>query len=204
MRVPSPTWSVGVTHGTDDPCADADTDSRAAEACDVVGDEHDAGVGRGARVDFEAVRFSYPSRPGERALDALSFTVEPGETVALVGPSGAGKTTVLQLLLRFYDPASGAIRLDGTALPELALETLRERVGLVSQESVVFSDDVAANLRYGRLDAERRRASRRRPRRAGPRLHRTSARRLRDLPRRARGAGSRAASVSGCRSRGRS
>ena len=152
--VSGPVKRFAVTgHGAGDPCADADTGSRAAEACDVVGDEHDAGVGRGARVEFEAVRFSYPSRPGERALDALSFTVEPGETVALVGPSGAGKTTVLQLLLRFYDPASGTIRLDGTALPGLALETLRERVGLVSQESVVFSDDVAANLRYGRLDA---------------------------------------------------
>ena len=107
----------------------------------------------GARVELDAVEFRYPSRPEVRALVDLSFTVEPGETVALVGPSGAGKTTVLQLLLRFYDPASGAIRLDGTALPELALETLRGSIGLVSQENVVFSDDVATNLRYGRLDA---------------------------------------------------
>jgi len=107
----------------------------------------------GARVEFEGIGFSYPSRPDERALAALSFAVEPGETVALVGPSGAGKTTVLQLLLRFYDPAGGVIRLDGVPLPELALDVLRERIGFVSQESVVFSDDVAANLRYGRLDA---------------------------------------------------
>ena len=107
----------------------------------------------GARVDFDAVSFSYPSRPAERALAELSFAVLPGETVALVGPSGAGKTTVLQLLLRFYDPDAGAVRLDGVPLGELSLESLRGAIGLVSQESVVFSDDVAANLRYGRPDA---------------------------------------------------
>ena len=110
-------------------------------------------AGFGARVDFDSVDFRYPSRPDELALGNLSFTVHPGETVALVGPSGAGKTTVLQLLLRFYDPDAGRIELDGTALPELSLASLRGAIGLVSQESVVFSDDVRANLRYGKPDA---------------------------------------------------
>ena len=107
----------------------------------------------GAAVRLENVGFSYPSRPSERALDELDFSVEPGETVALVGPSGAGKTTVFQLLLRFYDPQHGAIRLDGVDIRELEPAALRDRIGLVSQDSVVFSADVMENIRYGRLDA---------------------------------------------------
>jgi len=108
---------------------------------------------RGASVQFDALTFQYPSRPSERALADLSFTVEAGETVALVGPSGAGKTTVFQLLLRFYDPQSGSIRVDGRDVRELELAELRGRIGLVSQDSVVFSADVMENIRYGRLDA---------------------------------------------------
>lgn len=107
----------------------------------------------GAQVVFDSVGFNYPSRPDEQALTDLSFTLEPGETVALVGPSGAGKTTVLQLLLRFYDPQAGSIQLDGTAIDSLDLSALRNAIGFVSQDSVVFSDSVAANLRYGKLDA---------------------------------------------------
>lgn len=109
--------------------------------------------GNGASVTFRTVDFHYPSRPNSSALKAVSFTLQPGKTVALVGPSGAGKTTVLQLLLRFYDPQAGIITLNDVPIQDLGLDALRKSVGLVSQESVVFSDDVANNIRYGRLDA---------------------------------------------------
>lgn len=107
----------------------------------------------GASVVFDQVEFSYPSRPKERALSDVSFTLKPGETLALVGPSGAGKTTVFQLLMRFHDPATGRILIDGHVLPDLTLESLRSAIGFVSQDSVVFSDDVANNLRFGKPDA---------------------------------------------------
>ena len=107
----------------------------------------------GASVTFDAVSFNYPSRPDELSLNNISFTANPGETIAIVGPSGGGKTTVLQLLLRFYDPKSGEIRLNDAALPELDLQTLRNSIGLVSQDSVVFSANAMENIRYGRLDA---------------------------------------------------
>ncbi len=109
--------------------------------------------GRGARVAFESVTFSYPSRSGEHALDRVTLEVSPGETVALVGPSGAGKTTLFQLLLRFHDPSSGAIRFDGIDLRRFDPADLRGAIGLVSQDSVVFSADAMENIRYGRLDA---------------------------------------------------
>ncbi|MCX7273757.1 MAG: ATP-binding cassette domain-containing protein, partial [Burkholderiales bacterium] len=112
-----------------------------------------AGGAGGAAVSFESVSFHYPSRPAEAALSGLSLQIAPGETVALVGPSGAGKTTVFALMLRFYDPQSGVIRLDGADLRGFEPTELRERIGLVSQDSVVFSADVMENIRYGRLDA---------------------------------------------------
>ncbi|MBD4717279.1 ATP-binding cassette domain-containing protein, partial [Xanthomonas citri pv. citri] len=89
-----------------------------------------------------------PSRPATAALDRLSLRVEPGETVALVGPSGAGKSTVFQLLLRFYDPQSGTIRLNGVDTRQLTLKDLRASIGLVPQDSVIFSTTAMENIRY--------------------------------------------------------
>jgi ATP-binding cassette subfamily B protein len=105
------------------------------------------------RIVFEDVRFEYPTRPGQAALAGLSLTIEPGETVALVGPSGAGKTTVLQLLLRFYDPVAGRIRLDGVDIATLDPAELRGCIGLVPQEPVIFSANAWDNIRFGRPDA---------------------------------------------------
>jgi ATP-binding cassette subfamily B protein len=103
---------------------------------------------RGA-VDFGAVRFTYPTRPGHAALDGLSFAAAPGERIALVGPSGAGKSTVFQLLLRFYDPQAGRILVDGTDIAQVDPEALRARIALVPQDPVVFSGSVTENIRYG-------------------------------------------------------
>lgn len=105
------------------------------------------------RFAFEAVTFRYPTRPDTAALDGFTLEVRPGETVALVGPSGAGKTSVLQLLLRFYDPAAGRITLDGVDLRALDPAALRGRLGLVPQDPVIFSLSAAENIRYGRPDA---------------------------------------------------
>ncbi|NMJ40071.1 ATP-binding cassette domain-containing protein [Roseomonas sp. JC162] len=105
------------------------------------------------RVTFREVTFRYPSRPEARALDRFSLDVAPGETVALVGPSGAGKTTVLALLLRFYDPTEGAILIDGVEIARAAPEDLRRRIGLVPQDPVIFGATVAENIRYGRPEA---------------------------------------------------
>ena len=107
----------------------------------------------GSSVRFAGVRFHYPSRPATAALADFDLDVAPGETVALVGPSGAGKTTVFQLLLRFYDPQQGRITLDGVALHALGLQDLRGRIGLVPQEPVIFSTSALENIRYGRPDA---------------------------------------------------
>ncbi len=117
----------------------------------------------GAHVALDAVQFHYPSRPGTPALHNFSLQVAPGETVALVGESGAGKSTVFQLLLRFFDPQAGEIRLDGRSLTQYALNDLRGRIGLVPQDAVIFSTTALENIRYGRPEAtepEVRRAAR--------------------------------------------
>jgi ATP-binding cassette subfamily B protein len=102
---------------------------------------------------FERVSFRYPTRPDRSALHDFSLAVKPGETVALVGPSGAGKTTVFQLLYRFYDPQQGRVLIDGVPLPEADPAAFRARLALVPQEPVIFSGTVDENIRFGRPDA---------------------------------------------------
>ncbi|MBZ9647418.1 ATP-binding cassette domain-containing protein [Sphingobium sp. 3R8] len=107
----------------------------------------------GAHLRFEDVHFHYPTRPDQAALHGVSFAVAPGETVAVVGPSGAGKSTLIQLALRFYDPGSGVIRLNGVALPDADPAALRAMMAIVPQDSVIFAASARDNLRYGRWDA---------------------------------------------------
>ena len=107
----------------------------------------------GTAIAFEDLTFHYPSRPAQPALQDFTLQVAPGETVALVGPSGAGKSTVFQLLLRFYDPASGRITLDGVPTRDLALHDLRDHIGIVPQDAVIFSANALENIRYGKPGA---------------------------------------------------
>jgi len=114
------------------------------------------------KISFDRVVFHYPTRPEQQALDKVSFDIDPGETVALVGPSGAGKTTVFHLLQRFYDPESGFIRIDGLDIAEYDARHIRRYMGVVSQDPAVFSTSVADNIRMGRpeaTDGEVRRAA---------------------------------------------
>jgi ATP-binding cassette subfamily C protein CydCD len=106
----------------------------------------------GMSVRFERVRFTYPGR-SKPALSDMSFEAPAGTTVALVGSSGAGKTTAANLLLRFWDPASGAIRLDGIELPRLTLDGLRQSIALVAQDTYLFNDTLEANIRLARPEA---------------------------------------------------
>ncbi|MBA2547529.1 MAG: ATP-binding cassette domain-containing protein [Burkholderiaceae bacterium] len=111
------------------------------------------GAGGGMQVEFDQVTFHYSSRPAYSVLDDLSLRIDAGETVALVGPSGAGKTTIFQLLLRFYDVTQGVIRLDGVPLTDARLDDVRARIALVPQDAVIFSADAMENIRYGRPSA---------------------------------------------------
>ena len=110
-------------------------------------------VQRGSSLALHAVSFRYPSRPTQAALSHFTLDIQPGETVALVGPSGAGKSTVFQLLLRFYDVTDGTVSIDGVSVKDLALEDLRGRIGIVPQDSVIFSANAMENIRYGRPQA---------------------------------------------------
>jgi ATP-binding cassette, subfamily B, bacterial len=104
-------------------------------------------------IAFEDVTFRYPARPEVSALNGVSLHVQPGETVALVGPSGAGKTTILQLLMRFYDPQQGRITLDGIALTDMARGDFRQSIAMVPQDPVIFATSARENIRFGRPDA---------------------------------------------------
>jgi ATP-binding cassette subfamily B protein len=107
----------------------------------------------GSEVTFQNIKFHYPSRPLQAALTNFSLNITAGQTVAIVGPSGAGKSTVFQLLLRFYDPQDGFIALDGTPTRDMSLQALRQRIGIVPQDAVIFSSSAMENIRYGRPDA---------------------------------------------------
>jgi len=123
---------------------------------DIVPPAHPATLpsgAHGAHLRFEDVHFYYPTRPDQAALHGVSFAVAPGETVAVVGPSGAGKSTLIQLALRFYDPGSGTVRLNGVALPDADPAALRAMMAIVPQDSVIFAASARDNLRYGRWDA---------------------------------------------------
>jgi ATP-binding cassette subfamily B protein len=107
----------------------------------------------GSALALQDVTFHYPSRPQAAALHGITLDIQAGETIAVVGPSGAGKTTLFQLLLRFYDPQNGRITLDGVDIRQLDLHTLRDAIGIVPQDTVIFSANAMENIRYGRSSA---------------------------------------------------
>lgn len=104
-------------------------------------------------IRFEDIKFNYPGRPDIAALDGVNLEIKPGETVAFVGPSGAGKTTIIQMILRFYDPQSGHITFDGIDLRDLTRDAFRSQIALVPQDPVIFAASARENIRFGRPDA---------------------------------------------------
>lgn len=123
-----------------------DTEPQVQDAPDAVALERPQG-----RVTFDHVSFSYPGRT--ETLQDISFDAQAGQVIALVGPTGAGKTTLMSLIPRFYDPSQGHVRIDGTDVRTLTLQSLREQISVVLQEPLLFSGTIAENIRYGRLDA---------------------------------------------------
>ncbi|MBU2981707.1 ATP-binding cassette domain-containing protein [Lentibacter algarum] len=104
-------------------------------------------------ISFDNVGFSYPSRPERQTLEAVNLSIKPGETIALVGPSGAGKTTVMQLIQRFYDPNKGRVTLDGIDLRDMQRQDFRQQISVVPQDPVIFSGTAMDNIRFGRPEA---------------------------------------------------
>ncbi|OJF94551.1 ABC transporter transmembrane domain-containing protein [Pararhizobium antarcticum] len=128
-----------------------------AEQPEIVAPEHPVSLPQPATgaVRFEDVHFAYPSRPNYKSVRGLSFAIRPGETVAIVGPSGAGKSTVFALLLRFYDPVSGTITVDGVDAREADPKALRERIAIVPQDVTIFAASIHENIAFGSPDASR-------------------------------------------------
>lgn len=128
---------------------------QAIDAVQDTSDPIDAANRAAGEIAFENVNFTYPSRPDQSALCDVSFHVKPGETIAIVGPSGAGKSTIIQLLLRFYDPQSGRITIDGDDITELKRTDFRRSIALVPQEPVIFAASAFENIQQGRQSATR-------------------------------------------------
>jgi ATP-binding cassette, subfamily B, bacterial len=125
-----------------------------AARTEVAPSEVDLSTRKGSNLSLSHVQFHYSSRPDTQALVDINLNIAAGETVAIVGPSGAGKTTLFQLILRYYDPQSGEIKLDGQNIRSFEPAQLRARVGVVAQDSTIFSADAFENIRYGRLEAD--------------------------------------------------
>jgi ABC-type transport system involved in Fe-S cluster assembly fused permease/ATPase subunit len=107
----------------------------------------------GVKVEFKNIHFNYPAQPVEKGLKDVSFTVLPGTTTAIVGSTGAGKTTISRLLFRFYDPKEGTVCIDGKNIKNYTQQSVRRIVGIVPQDTVLFNDTIKYNIRYGKMDA---------------------------------------------------